>query len=118
MRSVNILMTQEIAGKLEKGDPESRSAAVRDVAAVLLEAYNKGHEWIVGEIKDRVDSTSPRSRREDEQRGVKWDKAIVWVPENMYREIDRLGEPNNIKVSEFLRGAVIFATDSAKNETD
>jgi len=115
MRSVNILMTAEIARHLEDGDPESRSAAVRDAATVILKAYDEGHHWVVGTIQEKIDASAPRQRREDQKNGIVWDKAIVWIPENMYREIDRIGTPNNIRVSEFLRGVVMFATDDAKN---
>jgi hypothetical protein len=115
MKSVNILVTPAICEKLESDVPDSRSAAVRDAAAVVLEAYAQGYEWIIGEIKERIDATSPRRRREDEAAGVIWEKAIIWIPETMLREIDRLGRPNGIKVSEFLRGVVVYATEDAKN---
>lgn len=116
MRSVNILITQEICEKLEYDVIDNRSAAVRDVTAVVLEAYRNGHEWVVGEIKARVEASAPRQRREDEKAGLHWEKAIVWIPETMHREIDRIGIPNEMRVSEFLRGVVIFATEDAKND--
>ena len=100
MRSVNILMTPQIVAALESGDPDSRSSAVRDAAEVVIRAYAKGHEWVVSVIKDRVEQTSPRRRREDEEAGMKWEKAIVWIPETMLREIERLGKPNELRVSE------------------
>jgi hypothetical protein len=114
MRSVNILMTPQIVEALESGAPDSRSSAVRDAAEVVIRGYAKGHEWVIGVIKDRVDATSPRQRREDEEAGMKWEKAIVWIPETMLREIERLGKPNDLRVSEFLRGVVVYATENAK----
>lgn len=114
MRSVNILMTSQIINALESDGPDSRSAAVRDAAEVVIRAYAKGHEWVVGVVKDRVDETSPRRRREDEEAGMKWEKAIVWIPETMLREIERLGKPNGLRVSEFLRGVVVYATETCE----
>jgi len=114
MRSVNILMTSQIIDALEADGPDSRSAAVRDAAEVVIRAYAKGHEWVVGVVKDRVDETSPRRRREDEEAGMKWEKAIVWIPETMLREIERLGKPNGLRVSEFLRGVVVYATEACE----
>ena len=114
MRSVNILMTSQIIDALESDGPDSRSAAVRDAAEVVIRAYAKGHEWVVGVVKDRVDETSPRRRREDEEAGMKWEKAIVWIPETMLREIERLGKPNGLRVSEFLRGVVVYATETCE----
>ncbi|MFX4300071.1 hypothetical protein [Pseudosulfitobacter pseudonitzschiae] len=111
MRSVNILITQDIAKKI---DAESRSAAVRDIASTIIEAYEQGAEWVISEIHRRVVDSSPKKRREDEKNGVIWEKAIVWIPEAMKREIERLSVPNNLRVSEFLRGAVIYATDDKK----
>lgn len=115
MRSVNILMTAAIANALADGDPESRSAAVREATTVILEAYSRGHEWVVGVIHDNINDSAPKRRREDEKNGLVWDKAIVWIPENMYREIERIGRPNDIRVSEFLRGVVIYATANSIN---
>ena len=114
MRSVNILMTSQIIDALESDGPDSRSAAVRDAAEVVIRAYAKGHEWVVGVVKDRVDETSPRRRREDEEACMKWEKAIVWIPETMLREIERLGKPNGLRVSEFLRGVVVYATETCE----
>lgn len=115
MRSINILMTQSIADALNVSDPESRSASVRDVTAVILEAYIRGHEWVVDVINDKIIESSPPKRRQDEKMGICWDKAIVWIPESMYREIERICTPNEIRVSEFLRGVIIYATEDANN---
>jgi metal-responsive CopG/Arc/MetJ family transcriptional regulator len=114
MRSVNILMTQDIEDKVEQINPVSRSAAVRDISTVILNAYAAENTWVVGTIQENIELSTPRKRREDLKNGVIWNKAIVWIPENMYREIDRIGKPNGIKVSEFLRGAVMYATGFAK----
>lgn len=111
MKSVNILITPDIAKKL---DAASRSAAVRDIASTILEAYEQGAEWVISEIHQRVIDSAPKKRREDEKNGIIWEKAIVWIPETMRREIERLSSSNNLRVSEFLRGAVIYATDAAK----
>lgn len=110
MKSVNILITPEIEKRLRA---ESRSAAVREIATTILAAYEQGATWLVSEINQRVVETSPKKRREDEKNGTTWEKAIVWIPETMNSEIKRLAEPNNLRVSEFLRGAVIYATDDA-----
>ena len=117
MRSVNILVTEGICENLDALNNGNRSASVRDAASVVLEACAQGHEWVVPEILERVEKSSPRMRRLDEDAGRKWEKAIVWIPETMMREIERIGRPNGLRVSEFLRGVAIYATeDAAKNE--
>jgi hypothetical protein len=107
MRSVNILVTEEISQKLL---PKSRSAAVREIAEVIINAYFSGEEWVISAVKEHADASSPKKRREDEKNGIYWEKAIVWIPEAMKREIETICAPNQLRPSEFLRGAVVYAT--------
>ena len=80
MRSVNILITQEICEKLEYDVIDNRSAAVRDVTAVVLEAYRNGHEWVVGEIKARVEASAPQA-----QEGGTLEKLFAWADRALSR---------------------------------
>lgn len=116
MRSINILMTRDIQSSLEDTNPESRSMAVREATAVILEAIEQGYTWVLEEITECVRTSCPQHRKIDEQNGTLWEKAIVWIPENMLREIERVALPNQMKPSEFLRGVVIYATQSKDEE--
>jgi hypothetical protein len=112
MRSVNIMITKDINDTLSQLDERSRSAAVRYAAEIIISGHQKGIEGLIDEIRERVNRSGPAQRRENEEAGNPWSKAIVWIPDRMMNEIERIVRVNQMKPAEFLRGCVIFATEN------
>lgn len=109
---VNIMINDQIGQALKMIDEENRSAAVRYAVETVISAYRNNQTWVIGEIKKRVDASDPANRRADQKNGKPWRKAVVWVPDQMMREIERISAPNSMRSSEFIRGCAIFSTEN------
>lgn len=109
MSSVNIFMTAGAQKKMEDRGWTNRSGAVRHFAGVLIVAHDAGDERILPEIERLVSLTGAKHRREMvRSESAIWMKAIVWIPDDMMRSIERIFGPAGIRSSEFLRAAVIM----------
>lgn len=111
MKSVNVQMTADIDERLAEFQGGSRSAAVRDVMAAIIAAWNAGNRSAMESAMDLALKTSWRARRKSEETDdTDWIKGIVWITTEMHEEIEEIIAGTGVHVSDILRGALIGAT--------
>lgn len=117
MRSVNVLLTDEMIGKIEPISTESRSDAVRTVLAAILDAHADG---ISGPLNDAIIAarrTSARERKLKADRRICWRKSIIWIPEDLHDTLNAISArsetlEDRVRVADLIRGAIIFISET------
>lgn len=113
MKSVNILMTEGMKAGLDGADcGNSRSARVRAMMAAILAAHRGGNSTAFRVAMDKAQLSDWRIRRMIEEAGLDaWSKGIVWMPQAMHDQIEKLLAGSGLNVSDLIRGAVIGACE-------
>lgn len=110
MTSVNIFLSEDAREAIRSRGWTNRSAAVRHFATVLILAHDEGDDRVVPAINRVARMISARIRREmTRSHDVTWQKAIVWVPDEMMMSMDRIIKPVDLTPSQFLGATVIMA---------
>ncbi|MEP3666596.1 MAG: hypothetical protein ABJN42_07670 [Roseibium sp.] len=116
MKSVNVLLTQEMLNRIDRINPNSRSDAVRTVIAAILEANDDG---VPGPLSDAVKAarcTSARSRKQMSGQRIAWLKSIIWIPEDLHNILNHISArhettEDRVRVADLIRGCVIFISE-------
>lgn len=113
MKSVNILMTEGMKAGLDGADcGNSRSARVRTMMAAILAAHRGGNSTAFKVAMEKAQLSDWRIRRMIEEAGLDgWSKGIIWMPQAMHDQIEKLLAGSGLNVSDLVRGAVIGACE-------
>jgi hypothetical protein len=111
IKPVNVLITDAILSRLDARSGASRSQKARRVLAAIIAAFDDGVDPPYLETLSLSRSSTPSARK---RRGIDekdWRKAIFWIPETMHLRIEELCSAERLRVADFIRGAMIMATD-------
>lgn len=113
MKSVNILMTERMKESLDNAKcGSSRSARVRAMMAAILAARREGNSQAFLLAMEKAQLSDWRIRRMIEEAELEsWSKGIVWMPQVMHDQIEKLLAGSGLNVSDLVRGAVIGACE-------
>lgn len=113
MKSVNVLVTDVMLSKLDARAGTSRSHKARRILAAIIAAFDDGVDAPFLETLSLAQGSTAKSRKMAGIDESAWRKAIIWVPENMHLRMEAICSSEGLRVADFLRGAVIMATDEA-----
>ena len=113
MKSVNVLVTDLMLSKLDARCGTSRSHKARRILAAIIAAFDDGLDGPFLETLSLAHGSTAKSRRRAGIDESAWRKAIIWVPESMHLRMEAICSGEGLRVADFIRGAVIMATDEA-----
>lgn len=107
MKSVNVHLTDPVLRAIEGFTGENRSEAARSIISSILAAKDAGSSEPVHQVGLFAGRTSAKVRRALTLSGSEvFHKSIIWVPETMYHRLEAEARDLEIRVSDFIRGAL------------
>lgn len=106
LKSINILLTPHMRKTMSRNGRGNRSEGIRRALGIILAAELAGED-VAASVREHARQTSPKKRRDQEDAGYTWIKAIVWVPKTTISKVNKVR--GKVSISDFVRGAVIFA---------